>query len=218
MLAEAYELEIIPTDAGRVRVVVESRRATRASPKTLSREQIAALTAQLDPRDRLLVLLLRWTGLRIAEALGLRWEDVDRTAEGPVLHVRRQWQDGRLVDHAKTTASIRSVAVVPTLERALDQARRDAAFDGPADPIFATCRGTHQDSHNLRRRLRPAARAAGVPWVTPHVLWHSLATELLDHGYDISAVANVLGHRSTAFTRRTYIHARVTPRFDEIDT
>lgn len=54
--------------------------------------------------------------------------------------------------------------------------------------------------------------------MTPHVLWHSLATELLDHGYDISAVANVLGHRSTAFTRRTYIHARVTPRFDEIDT
>ena len=53
--------------------------------------------------------------------------------------------------------------------------------------------------------------------MTPHVLRHSLATELLDNGYDINAVANILGHRSTAFTRRTYIHARATPRFDDLD-
>lgn len=121
------------------------------------------------------------------------------------------------MDHAKTTAGIRSVAVVPTLERALGEARGAAAFDGPSDPIFATRSGTHQDSHNLRRRLRPAAEAAGVPWMTPHVLCHSLATELLDNGHDINAVANVLGHRSAAFTRRTYIHARETPRFDGLD-
>jgi integrase len=78
-------------------------------------------------------------------------------------------------------------------------------------------RGTHQDSHNLRRRLRPAATAAGIPWMTPHVLRHSLATELLDHGHDISAIAKILGHRSEVFTRRMYIHARETPRFDDLD-
>jgi site-specific recombinase XerD len=53
--------------------------------------------------------------------------------------------------------------------------------------------------------------------MTPHVLRHSLATELLDGGYDISAVANVLGHRSEAFTRRVSIHASETPRFDKLD-
>lgn len=217
MFAEAYELEIIPTDAGRVRVIVDDRSTAERRPKTLSRAQIAALDAQLDPRDRLLILLLRWTGLRISEALGLRWEDLDRAEDGPVLHVRRQWQDGRLVECAKTPAGIRSVAIVPSLERALEAARRAATFDRPRDPIFATRRGTHQDSHNLRRRLRPAAHTAGVPWMTPHVLRHSLATELLDNGHDINAVANVLGHRSTAFTRRTYIHARATPRFDDLD-
>ena len=163
MLAEAYELEIIPTDAARVCVVVESRRAARGRPKTLSREQVAALAAELDPRDRLLVLVLRWTGVPIAEALGLRWEDLARTDDGPVLLVCRQWPDGRIVDHAKTAAGIRPVAVVPTLESALDAARREAVFAHPGDPIFATNRGTHQDSHNLRRRLRPAARTAGVP-------------------------------------------------------
>jgi integrase/recombinase XerC len=134
-----------------------------------------------------------------------------------VLLVRRQWQDGHIVTHTKTPAGTRSVAVVPTLERALSQARREAAFGRPGDPVFATRRGTHQDSHNLRRRLLPATRAAGVPRMIPHVLRHSLATELLDSGYDIRAVANVLGHRSEAFTRRVYIHAPKTPRFDDLD-
>jgi integrase/recombinase XerD len=100
----------------------------------------------------------------------------------------------------------------------LVQTRAKSTFAAPDDPIFATSRRTHQDSHNLRRRLRPAAAKAGVPWMTPHVLRHSLATELLDHGHDISAVAQVLGHRSDAFTRKTYIHARETPRFDDLDT
>ena len=154
------------------------------------------------------MLLLRWTGLRIAEALGLRWHDLCDRGEGPVLLIRRQWQDGRIVEHAKTHAGVRAVAVVPSLQRALADARRRTAFPAPQDPIFATRDGTHQDSHNLRRRLRPAARAVGVPWMTPHILRHSLATELVDRGYDISAVAKVLGHRSEAFTRRVYVPAR----------
>lgn len=59
MLAEAYELAVIPTDAARVRVVVENSRVPRRRPKTLNREEIAALTSELDPRDHLLVLVLR---------------------------------------------------------------------------------------------------------------------------------------------------------------
>jgi integrase len=172
MLAEAYELELLRTDAARVRVIVGGGQTPDAPPKTATREQIYALSAALDPRDRLLVLLLRWTGLRIAEALGLRWHDLCDQGEGPVLLIRRQWQDGGIVEHAKTHAGTRAVAVVPSLQRALTDARRTSAFAAPQDPIFATRDGTHQDSHNLRRRLRPPARAAGVPWMTPHVLRH----------------------------------------------
>jgi integrase len=216
MLAEAYELDLLATDAGRVHVI--GGRAPTTPPKTLSREQIDALMEQLDPRDRLLMLLLRWTGLRISEALGLRWDDLRQTNHGYVLLIERQWQDGQLVERTKTAAGVRAVAVVPSLDRALVEARTRTRFDAPEDPIFSTRLGTHQDSHNLRRRLRPAARAAGVPWVTPHVLRHSLATELLDYGHDISTVAKILGHGSEAFTRRIYVHARARRRASTTST
>lgn len=149
MLAEAYEFELLRTDAGRVRVIVGRSPVTSTAPRTLTREQYAALVEHVRPDDRLLVMLLRWTGLRIAEALGLRWEDFCDFGEGPVLLVRRQWQDGQLVEHTKTPAGARTVAVVPSLGRALDDARIQAAFNGAEDPIFATTRGTHQDSHNF---------------------------------------------------------------------
>ena len=68
----------------------------------------------------------------------------------------------------------------------------------------------------MRRRLRPAAAAAGVPWATPHVFRHSIATELLHRGFDPVVIAKILGHRSDVTTRRIYIHAPDTPRFDEL--
>jgi len=89
MLAEAYELQLLRTDAVRVSVVVGGGRAPKASPKTATRAQIAALVARLDARDRLLVLVLRWTGLRIAEALGLRWHTSATTPPAPVLPADR---------------------------------------------------------------------------------------------------------------------------------
>ena len=69
----------------------------------------------------------------------------------------------------------------------------------------------------MRRRLRPAAKRAGVPWATPHVFRHSLATELRDAGYDAAVISKVLGHTDEGFTRRVYIHTRDAPRFDDLD-
>jgi len=216
MLAEAYELELIRSDAARVRIVIPGERQAKAV-KTLSATQIRAVREHVGERDRLLVFLLSRTGVRISEALGLRWRDLRATPEGYVLSVRRQCSDGEERDETKTLAGMRDVAVVPALARALLTARRAASFDGPDDPIFPSHAGTHQDDHNIRRRLRPAIAAAGAEGATPHTFRHSLATELLSRGHDSSEIAKILGHRSEAFTRRVYIHAPEVPRFDEID-
>jgi len=219
MLSEAYELNVTPINAGKVRVIVhaDEGRVRRTAPKTLTRDQIADVLDELRERDRLLFYTLARTGLRIGEVLGLKWRDLENTDDGPVLIVGRQHSRGELRDEAKTEAGHRRVALLPSVSRALIRHRASTEYAGDDDPIFPTLTGTHQDDHNVRRRLRPAAKEAGVPWATPHVFRHSLATELRDAGYDAAIIAKVIGHSDENFTRRVYIHTKDSPRFDAID-
>lgn len=217
LLAEAYELELLPSNPAKVRVVVPGERPTRTAPKHMTTEEVAAVLEALPERDRLLFAFLSRTGVRISEALGAKWKDIEQTDDGPVFQIRRQHYRGELRDETKTEAGSRAVALLPSVMRDLMRHRASTSYAAEDDPIFPTIIGTHQDAHNVRKRLRPAARAAGVPWVTPHVFRHSLATELRDRGYDASVIARVLGHTDEAFTRRVYIHTREAPRFDDLD-
>lgn len=217
LLAEAYELELLPSNPGKVRVIVPGERQASGGPKYMTTEEVAVVLEALSDRDRLLFVFLSRTGVRISEALGAKWKDIEQTEDGPVFHVRRQHYRGELREEAKTDAGARAVALLPSLMRDLLEHRGTTPYPADDDPIFPTITGTHQDAHNVRNRLRPAARAAGVAWVTPHVFRHSLATELRDRGYDASIIARVLGHTDEAFTRRVYIHTREVPRFDDLD-
>jgi integrase len=217
MLAEAYELGLTRSDVGKVRVVVRDERPRRRAPKTLTRDQVTAVVAELAERDRLLFFFLARTGVRISEALGAQWRDLEQTSEGPVLIVERQQHRGGTRDELKTEAGHRRVAIVPSLARALMRHRASTEHAADDAPIFPSLAGTAQDDHNVRRRLRPAAKRAGVPWATPHVFRHSLATELRDAGYDAAVISKVLGHTDEGFTRRVYIHTRDAPRFDDLD-
>jgi integrase len=178
--------------------------------------QLAAVLEALAERDRVLFTLLAYTGLRIGEALGARWGDLEQSEGGLVLRVRRQFYRGELRERTKTAESTREVAIHPQLARLLLKHRAASPYSQDDDPVFAAVTGVHQDDHNVRRRLRPAAKAAGVPWVTPHVFRHTLATRLRDQGYEADVIASVLGHTDEAFTRRTYIHRKATPRFDDL--
>jgi integrase len=211
MLAEAYELELTRVNAARVRLVLPGA-PQRVEPRTLSRAELGAVLAELGEPDRRLFWTLSLTGLRISEALGLQWRDVERTA-APVLHVRRQCRSGVLREELKTPASRRVVAVVPVLYAALLDWEPSSAATAP---VFPSAAGTHQDAHNVRRRLRCATDGAGVPWATPHTFRHTFASDLFARGYDAAVVATILGHRSEAFTRRTYIHVAEVPRFDAL--
>lgn len=214
LLAEAYELELTRVNAGRVRIVVPGERPP-AKPKAMTYRQVDQVLSHLDERDRLLFHFLSRTGLRISEALGLQWRDIESGPKGSVLLVRRQCLHGVLVDKLKSEASHRRVALLPALVAELREARPRLALC--KQPVFPSLSGSHQDSHNVRRRLRKASEATGLPWVTPHVFRHSFATEMRNRGYDCGDISKVLGHRSEAFTRLVYIHADEMPRFDDFD-
>lgn len=186
----------------RRRVVEDDERV-----KALTAAELARLLASVDERHRVLLELLASTGLRIGEALALRWRDVDLGAR-PAVRVRRAFDNrGREVP-PKSRHGRRRVPLSPSIaaEMRLCQAQTDWAR--PDDLVFCTGAGARLDPDNLRRRaLTPAMRAAGVnPPLGFHALRHTFASMHVARGTNVVQLARLLGHHSAAFTLSVYAH------------
>jgi integrase len=190
--------------------------------KAMTREELGRLLAALPAAWRPFFELLAKMGLRISEALGLDWSDVEFGAR-PVLHVRRQYYRGTL-KKLKTRTGKRDLPLPAGLARGLWAARPA----GARGPVFATGEGTRYSDRNVCRildrasgredkkateralaegRPLPAPREhAGMPWVHFHTFRHTCASMLFAGGKNIKQVADWLGHRDPAFTLRTYVH------------
>jgi integrase len=181
---------------------VNGRRDQDEEPvaKALTRAQLAALLGETPERWALLFHLLAKTGLRISEALGLDWPDVEFGAV-PVLRVRRQCYRGDL-RRLKTANGRRDVPLSPGLARAL-WAARPPHGEGA---VFIAGTGARLMDRNARRALNRAAEDAGVGWATLHTFRHTCASMLIEDGKNIAQVARWLGHSDPAFTLRTYVH------------
>lgn len=181
-------------------------------------------------RRRALLAVLVFAGLRISEALGLRWRDVDLNGGGAhgcgQLHVRGQEDERsrRGARVAKTEAGVRDVDVLPVLQGILAMVPRR----GPDDLVFGTAAKRtkenptgkpmqHTPSNVRRRVLAPAvsiadkrlAEAGEIPLpdrLTPHKLRHTFASLLVALGCDPGYVMDQLGHTDAGFTLRVYRH------------
>ncbi|MCW2960126.1 MAG: hypothetical protein JWM90_513 [Thermoleophilia bacterium] len=200
LLATAVEDGLIRSNpAAGFRNVYGVRRQDTFVHKALSDDELVRLLDAVPESYRELLEFLAETGLRIGEAIELRWKDVDFAA-GRV-HVQRRWyKDG--VDAPKSRFGIRAVPLTP--ERA--QALADRA--GRAEQLlFTNSAGQRHDSCNLMKRIvRPASIVAGIPWATVHCLRHTCASRLFRAGWNAKQVQMMLGHHSPAFTLATYVH------------
>ena len=184
---------------------VLSPRLPRALPKLLRPEESAALLAAVtgeEPlalRDRAMLEVLYGGGLRVSELVGLPRSGLD--ARAGLLRVFGKGRRER---------------VVPIGEPALDalarylEAGRPAlarAAKRPSEALFLSQRGAAMSRQNFFERLRGHAVAAGIPRerVSPHVLRHAFATDLLEGGADLRAVQAMLGHADLA-TTQIYTH------------
>jgi integrase len=216
MYATAVEDGAVPTNPTRdVRVAArrdgqspERERAARA----LRRAELSELLAHIPARWRLLFEFLAHSGLRISEAAGLEWRDVE-FARHSRIRVRRQDCRGE-VGELKSEHSRRDVPLSPGLARRLWATGADRP--GTAR-VFTSPTGSRLADGNLRRRvLIPATQAAGLgaydeggkwrTWVTFHTFRHTCASLLFEAGRDVAQVAAWLGHADPAFTLRTYVH------------
>jgi hypothetical protein len=163
-------------------------------PKALDDAAAAKLlrAAQAQPRMliRVTVEMLLRTGLRVSEYTGLRADAVVLIGAAPWLHV----PVGKLHDD-------RYLPLHPNLVGLIDDYR---ARYVPADHRLLLPRenGRPLDRHTVTRMINKAGAAAGLGHIHPHQLRHTLATQAINRGMSLEAIAAMLGHRRLDMTLR----------------
>jgi len=186
-------------------LAIPSKRYERRPIQFLTREEIEALLAAPDPstwigrRDRTLLLVAIQTGLRVSELIGLRCRDISL---GTGAHLRCVGKGRK----ERCTPLRRDAA---RMLRAWLQRQRAQ----PQEPVFPGIRGgtLSRDAVQWLVAKHTATAQQHCPSlkrkkVTPHVLRHTAAMELLQHGVDRSVIALWLGHESLE-TTQMYPHA-----------
>jgi len=149
------------------------------------------------------LLLMAFTGLRIGEALGLQWQDVD--LERAKAKVVRQVLPINIVGTPKSDAGSRDI----DLPSGLVELMREWRKIEPLSPwvLGYEPKECHKVEQRIRVRMTETLKGLGLPHLTPHSLRHSIATFRATLGHDLRLVADQLGHESTAVTR-LYTHVQ----------
>ena len=177
-------------------------------PSVLTRTELREfLQATTGDRFEDLVLFLALTGVRLREALALRWCEVDLEARTAI--IRRSVSLHR--KHMPTIRlGYRTIDLAAPIVAALTRQRAESR---DADRVFeGDERGGSVNARHVHQVFKRAAEHAGLPIVTPHVLRHTWAATLLEAGVPVSYVSSSLGHSSTAFTAALYASTRQAPR------
>ena len=183
---------------------IETPRVPAGLPKALTESEIDGLLAQVvgdNPvslRDRAVLEVLYGTGARISEVCTLGIGDVD--LDGGLLRLFGKGSKERVVPLGRWAR----VALAAWLGEGARSAMEPEqwARRGDADAVFLNQRGGRLGRQGAWAIVRKYGDAAGLgERLTPHVLRHSCATHMLDHGADIRAVQELLGHASITTTQ-----------------
>lgn len=200
----------LPTESVRL---PEMRRKER---RALTWTQCCALSNALTEPMSTLVPFLALTGLRIGEAMGLRWKYVNLTSEHRIVDselippmciaVRENYVRGRY-QSLKSLKSSRNVPIPDWFAPRLTLLQSRSSWIGSNDPVFSASSGKPFDQHNCAKRfLKPAAEALGIGWASWHCLRHANATIADQAGFSVTERQRILGHSDASMTLH-YSHA-----------
>jgi integron integrase len=223
--------EVLGMDLPWLKEVVRAKKP-RKLPLVLSRDEVQRLLLQVEGDTGLVIRLLYGTGMRLLEGCRLRIKDVDmarrmiviRDGKGAKdrvtvlpdsLMAELQRQSCRALElfRQDQAEGLDGVYLPHALARKYPQAPFEPGWQYlfPSsrignDPRSPARRRHHIDEKRVQRAVRQAtARAGIVKPVTPHTLRHSFATHLIESGYDIRTVQELLGHADVS-TTQIYTH------------
>ncbi|TDU23305.1 integron integrase [Panacagrimonas perspica] len=223
--------EVLQIDLPWMQDVVRAKQP-RHLPTVLTRPEVIAVLEHLDTRFELVGKLLYGTGMRLMECARLRVKDVDFAMQQVTVRNGKGGKDRVTMLPQSLSGPLRAhLALRRTL---FDQDRKDGraevwmpdalsvkfpnasrewswqyvfvAQGFSADPRSGVRRRHHIDEKEIQRQVRLAAQRARIAKpVSPHVFRHSFATHLLEGGYDIRTVQELLGHEDVS-TTMIYTH------------
>jgi len=191
---------------------VGAPRVPQSIPKALTEDEVTSLLRAVEGdgalarRDVALLELLYAAGIRIGEAVALDLDDLN--LEDGLLRVLGKGSKERVVP-VGSTARAALTAYLRDGRLQLRAARSRATRGRDDDAVFLNARGGRISRQSCWAIVRKAGDRAGIAsTLSPHVLRHSCATHMLDHGADLRVVQELLGHATISTTQ---VYTKVSP-------
>lgn len=217
---------------------------TKSKERIIAEDDLKRLlkVVQTNPRFRVIVPMLLFTGMRIGELLGLFWTDVD--FDNKIIHVQRSVtenyrelmsgiivKDGVRLDETKTENSKRDIPVNDTVIKLLNEWfmyrehpqqlawKNKIIENNNLNLIFPNSNGKLMNYNTLYDSLKDFLdkNQLGSCDIIFHKFRHNYATHLLESGVDLDVVSNLLGHANIETTANTYITVRLRPKLKAIE-
>lgn len=208
-LNEALDREWIDNN---VALSVKLRRSSRNALDRIipTKPEIKAMLASVPDRHRPFIVTAIYTGMRMSELRGLRWQDVDFTKS--IIQVRQRADRFNQIGKPKSKSGRRDIPMAPSVRKIL-MAWKAKCPKGDLDLVFPNGVSKVESPSNISNRvLYPLLRNAGIlsaegkPKFSFHALRHAAASLYIEQGWPAKKIQTLLGHSSITMTFDVYGH------------
>lgn len=154
----------------------------------------------------LAILLCLFTGLRIGELCGLKWEDIDfstctLSVKRTVQRITKNGRSQVIIGSPKSRTSVRVIPIPSFLMTLLNEYKSFGGF------YIITNAAKPTEPRNMQNRFKSVLKACDIRNVNFHILRHTYATVCIEKGFDPKALSELLGHADAAITLNRYVHS-----------